>query len=322
MNFTITGTGSALPKKVVVNDDLSEIVDTSDEWIKKRTGISSRRILSDETLTDIACKAAEAAVTDSKIDIADLDLIIVSTIRGDYFTPSLACIIQGHIGASCPSFDISAACTGFIYALDIANSYFMSDRVKNILIVSADAMSHMVDWNHRSTCVLFGDGAGAVMLSKGNDLLSIKITAESNIDTINIPNVIGNCPFSSAEETSSFISMNGKETYKFAVAAILKNTADVAQAANIDLDDIDYFLIHQANIRIIEAAQQRMNISPEKFLCNIETTGNTSSATIPILLDQENKKGTFKPGDILVLNSFGAGLTTGAAIIRWGKKTN
>ncbi len=322
MNFTVAGTGSALPKKVITNDDLSKIVDTDDEWIKKRTGISSRHILSDETITDIAFMAADAAIADSKIDVADLDLIIVSTVSSDYLTPSLACIIQGHIGATCPAFDISAACTGFIYALDIAKNYFQSGNAKNILIVSADAMSRIVDWTHRSTCVLFGDGAGAVVLSKGSDLLAIKLTSESNLDIISIPHVTGNSPFSELKKDLSYIKMDGRETYKFAFAAICKNTNDVAQLAGIDVNDIDYFITHQANIRIIEAAQQRMNVPIEKFLNNIDSAGNTSSATIPILLDQENKKGTFKPGDILVLNSFGAGLTTGAAIIRWSKTTN
>lgn len=319
MSFSIIGTGSAMPKDIKTNNDLKEIVDTSDEWISTRTGIKQRHICSKESITDLAVKAAKDALKDANTEAEDIDLIILATISSDYITPSLACIVQNNIGAVCPAFDLNAACTGFIYALDIAASYFESGRANKILVIAADAMSRLLDFKDRATCVLFGDAASAVVLKKGDDLLSIKLTATGDEKALYAKNVNGNCPFKEETETDTFLHMNGQEIYKFAVTAMCNDIKDVIKTAEIETDKVSYVLPHQANIRIIEAAQKKLKIDSQKYLTNIDCYGNTSAASIPLLLDDANKSGTFKNGDILVLSAFGAGLTTGACVIRWNK---
>ena len=319
MNFSIIGTGSALPSCTKTNDDLSKIVDTSNEWISSRTGIKERRICVDESLTDLTCDSAVKALNDAGITADKIDLIICATISSDYITPSLACIIQKKIGACCPAFDVNAACTGFIYALDIAAGYFAREKAQKILILAADAMSRILDWTDRSTCVLFGDAAGAVVLSKGDDLLSIKLTAAGDETSLYAPNVSGNCPFYKQRDTDPFLKMNGQGIYKFAVSAMCSDIEAVIKDAKITKDDIDYVLPHQANIRIIEAAQKRLKIPKEKYMTNIERYGNTSAVSIPLLLDEGNRNNLFKKGDLIAMSAFGAGLTTGACVIRWNK---
>lgn len=319
MSFSIIGTGSALPQDKITNNDLKEIVDTSDEWISTRTGIKQRHICAKESITDLAVKAAKQALIDANTEAKDIDLIILATISSDYITPSLACIVQKSIGAVCPAFDLNAACTGFIYALDIAASYFESNRANKILVVAADAMSRLLDFKDRATCVLFGDAASAVVLKKGDDLLSIKLTATGDDKALYAKNVIGNCPFKEEDKADTFIHMNGQEIYKFAVTAMCNDINDVIETARIDREKISYVLPHQANIRIIEAAQKKLKIDPQKYLANIDRYGNTSAVSIPLLIDEANKNGKFKNGDILVLSAFGAGLTTGACVIRWNK---
>lgn len=319
MSFSIIGTGSAMPKDIKTNNDLKEIVDTSDEWISTRTGIKQRHICSQESITDLAVKAAKDALIDADTRAEDIDLIILATISSDYITPSLACLVQKNIGAVCPAFDLNAACTGFIYALDIAASYFESGRANKILVIAADAMSRLLDFKDRATCVLFGDAASAVVLKKGDDLLSIKLTATGDEKALYAKNVNGNCPFKEETEIDTFLHMNGQEIYKFAVTAMCNDIKDVIKTAEIETDKVSYVLPHQANIRIIEAAQKKLKIDSQKYLTNIDRYGNTSAASIPLLLDDANKNGTFKNGDILVLSAFGAGLTTGACVIRWNK---
>lgn len=319
MSFSIVGTGSAVPNCIKTNDDLSKIVDTSDEWIRTRTGIRERRIITSESLTDLTHTAAESALKNANIKAEELDLIICATISSDYITPSLACIVQKEIGANCPAFDVNAACTGFIYALDIAAGYFERNRAKNVLILAADAMSRILDWTDRSTCVLFGDAASAVVLSKGNDLLSVELTATGNETALYAPNVSGNCPYSEKEKTEPYISMSGQEIYKFAVSAMCSDIKSVIEKAGITSDDIDYVLPHQANTRIIDAAQKRLKIPKDKYMTNIEKYGNTSAVSIPLLIDEANRNGIFKKGDLIVMSAFGAGLTTGACVIRWNK---
>lgn len=317
MSFNIIGTGSCYPHRIVTNDDLSKMVDTNDEWISTRTGVKERRICTEESVTELATNAAKNALIDAKIDIDDVDLIICATIRGDYATPSLACMVQREIGAKCPAFDVNAACTGFIYALDVASVYFESNRVKKVLVIAADAMSKFVDWSDRATCVLFGDGAGAVVLSKGEGLLSIKLTAKGNSDLLHIKNAPGNSPFSNNIKEDSYVAMNGQEVYKFAISAIVNDITDVIKEAGIEEDDIDFVLPHQANMRIIEGASHRLRIPKEKYYTNLERFGNTSAASIPILLDELNKDKKIKKDNILVLSAFGGGLTTGACVLRW-----
>ncbi|HWS29529.1 MAG TPA: beta-ketoacyl-ACP synthase III [Clostridia bacterium] len=321
MSFTIVGTGSAYPARVVTNDELSQLVDTTDAWIFSRTGVKERRVLTSETLEDIAFEAASRALENAGIAPEKLDLIVCATIRNDYITPSLACMLQKRLGASCFSMDINAACSGFLYALDVADGYFTRKRVKNALVVAAEALSKMTDWTERSTCVLFGDGAGAAVLQEGDGLLSLRLSARGNETPLNIPNIEGKSPFSQIEERPQCVYMSGQDVYKFAVNALCRDLEAVIEDAGVRQEDIAYVLPHQANLRIIEAAIGKLNIGGEKYLVNIERFGNTSAASIPILLDEFNRKNFFNDGDLLALSAFGGGFTSGACVLRWCKKS-
>jgi 3-oxoacyl-[acyl-carrier-protein] synthase-3 len=320
MSFNIIGTGSAYPLCAKSNDELSQYVETSDEWISTRTGIKSRYISTSESISDFAEQAAIHALENADTSPEELDLIICATIRGDFMTPSLACVLQKRLGATCPAFDVNAACTGFIYALDIAVGYFARKRAKKILIVAAEEMSKLVDWKDRSTCVLFGDGAGAAVLSEGDGLLSIKLSASGSEDVLRINSTAGNSPFSEISALDPYLFMNGKEVYKFAVAAMCGDLEEVIREAGLSQQDIDFVLPHQANSRIIETAKSKLNIPAERYRTNIERFGNTSSASIPILLDELNRAGELEPGNLLALSAFGGGLTTGACVIQWKKE--
>lgn len=320
MSFNIIGTGSAWPQCSKSNEELSQIIDTSDEWISTRTGIKSRHVSTGETITDFATEAARRALEDAGIEPGELDLIICATARGEYITPSLACLVQKRIGAHCPAFDLNAACTGFLYALDVSLCYFETDRAKKILIVAAEAMSKLLDWTDRATCVLFGDGAGAAVLSEGDGLLSIKIRASGNEEPLHIENTEGNCPFSERGAATQFLKMNGKDVYKFAVSSMCADLQEVIREAGLTQDDIDFVVPHQANMRIIETAKKGLSIAPEKYRYNIDRFGNTSSASVPILLDELNQTGELKEGNLLALAAFGGGLTSGACVLRWTKE--
>lgn len=320
MSFTIKGTGSAVPKLRVTNDELSRMVETSDEWISSRTGVRERRVLSDETLTDLAMQAAQRALEDAKVEPGELDLILCATIRSDHLSPSMGCILQGQLGAVCPAMDVNAACSGFMYALDVVAAYFDSGRANKVLLVAAEALSPVVDWTDRGTCVLFGDAAGAVVLEKGEDLLAIRLYAKGTSEPLRVSAHPYRSPFMKAvpeEESGGKVFMNGQEVYKFAVGAMCDGLRAVMAQAGLEDGDVDWVLPHQANIRIIEAAKQRLSIAPERFLHNIERYGNTSAASIPVLLDECRREGRFSPGDILAMSAFGAGLTSGACLIRW-----
>lgn len=317
MGFKIIGTGSAHPAMAQTNDDLAKFMDTSDEWIYTRTGIKSRYVCTDETITDVAVDAGRAALENAGISPDELDYIICTTIRGDCFTPSLACVIQKRLGAHCPAFDLNAACSGFIYALDVADGFFARKRTKKILIVSCENMSKMLDWNDRSTCVLFGDGAGAVVLEQGDNLLSLYLSAQGDDEVMFIPNVSGNSPFNKTEKPDSYLTMHGQDVYKFAVNAMEHDLRKVIEDAGLKQDEVDHVLPHQANIRIINTARKKLEIPEDRYHTNIERYGNVSSAAIPILMDELNRANVFKSGDILALSAFGGGLTTGACVIRW-----
>ncbi len=320
MGFSLIGTGSAYPARRVTNDELSRLVDTSDEWIRSRTGVCERRVLTGESLTDIAHDAAVRALQDAGVEPGELDLIVCATIRNDYITPSLACVLQKRLGASCVAMDINAACSGFLYALDVADGYFARRRVKKALVVAAEAMSKLVDWTDRATCVLFGDGAGAAVLAEGDDLLSLRISASGNTESLGIPNIEGDSPFSENMGKRPHVFMNGQDVYKFAVNALCRDLEAVIEAAGIRREDIAYVLPHQANSRIIDAAISKLGIAAEKYLVNIERFGNTSAASIPILLDEFRRKNAFHPGDLLALSAFGGGFTTGACVLRWRRE--
>ncbi|MDD2594959.1 MAG: ketoacyl-ACP synthase III [Bacteroidales bacterium] len=318
--MNITGTGSAHPSLTVTNEMLADFLDTSDEWIVTRTGIKQRQIISNERLEDLAATAADNALTDAGIKASELDFIICSNVVNEYITPSMSCIIQGKIGAECPCIDINGACAGFIYALDMANSFFQSkSEINTILIVCAEEPTRMVDWQQRNTCVLFGDGAGAVVLTRGNDFKAVKLTSISKSEALYQMRKLESTPFISKDEPDGPLVMKGQDVFKLAVAASLKDIECVVRESGNTYDDVDHYLLHQANIRIIETIRNYINQSEEKFPHNIENYGNTSSASIPILLDELNRNKQLKCGDTLVLSAFGAGFTAGACLFKWSK---
>ena len=318
MSFNIIGTGMYVPEKIVTNDDLSKVVDTTDEWITQRTGIKERRVCVDENITDLAVKAATNALENANITAKDLDLIVVATISSQYSTPSQACIVQREIGANCPAFDINAACSGFVYALDVVAGFFARDRVENVLVIASEHLTGIVDWEDRATCVLFGDGAGAVVLSKGDSLKAISLTAKGNVHALNAPKGENTSPYITYEKYHKpVLYMDGHEVYKFAVSSMVREIKKVIKQAGYTQDDIDYVIPHQANERIIDAAMSKLDIPAEKYIKNVKLFGNTSASCMPIALSQANDKNLFKKGDVICLCSFGAGLTTGSCVLVW-----
>lgn len=315
MSIKIIGTGISIPEKTVTNHDLSQFLDTSDEWISSRTGISERHIVTSETATSMAEQAGIMALENAGITPSDIDLLICTTIAGDYLTPSLACCVSEKIGTTCPATDLNGACTGFIYALDMASAYIQSKKAKNVLIISSEVMSKLADWNDRSTCVLFGDGAGAVVVSHGDSLKYINIGTNGTVAPLKMPVSSGNSPYRQID--GSFLQMDGTEVFKFAVSTINKQTKLALSALNIDRDHIDFYLLHQANKRIINSARTKLGVSQEKFPVNIQKYGNISSASIPVLLHELVSENKIHAGTKLLLSAFGAGLTYGTAIIEW-----
>ena len=311
----IKGTGSVLPKKIVTNDMLSEFLDTSDQWIASRTGVRSRKVISDEKLEDMAIEAALLALEDTGMNAGDLDLIICSNVVNEYITPQLSCIIQGGIGASCPCMDINCACAGFLYALDIAESYNKAGKARNVLIVCAEEPTRMTDWTDRRTCVLFGDGAAAVVLGEGEGIKGISLSAASATDKLWQYRVLQLTPYITKEEHDVPLQMKGQDVFKFAVKAAGKDISKTLSDAGVRPDDVDWYLVHQANIRIIEAIQDYLEQPESKFPVNIYDHGNSSSSSCPILLDENRRKGLLREGDIVVLSAFGAGFVSGAAVI-------
>lgn len=319
MSFRIVGTGSCLPDRIVENEAFRDFVDTSDEWIVSRTGIRRRHFVKEEKMRDLVLRSSIRALEDAGCLSSELDFILCSTIQGDYITPSLACLLQADLGARCPAMDINAACSGFLYALDVAASFFAAKKAKKILVVGAEQLSKFIDWNDRNTCVLFGDGAGAVVLEEGDCLLSIRLGSYGQKENLSIPGSSSPGPFLNSSGPASYISMNGQEIFKFAVSAIQREIRAVTEDAGITTEEVDFFLLHQANGRIIESARNRMKQSPEKFPTNYQECGNTSSASIPLLLDALNASGRLKNGDLLLMSAFGGGLTTGTCLLRWSR---
>ena len=313
----ISGTGSALPKKVVTNDMLAQFLDTSDEWIKTRTGVSSRFVISDERLEDLAAVAARKALADAGIRADELDFIICSNVVNEYITPQLSCIIQGAIGAKCPCIDINCACAGFIHAIEMAESFYKAGRVKNVLIVCAEEPTRMTDWSDRRTCVLFGDGAGAAVLTPGDNIRSVKLSAASATEKLWQYRTLQPTPYITKEESDTPLKMKGQEVFKFAVTAASKDITRALKESELKPSEIDHYLLHQANIRIINAIQHYLEQPAEKFPTNVENHGNSSSACCPILLDECNRKGLFKKGDKIAMSAFGAGFVSGAVVMEW-----
>lgn len=317
MKMKISGTGSALPRKIVTNDMLAQFLDTSDEWIRTRTGVTSRHVISDEKLEDLAREAAEKALLDAGVRADDLDFIICSNVVNEYITPQLSCILQGAIGATCPCIDINCACAGFIHALEIAESFYKAGKVKNVLVVCAEEPTRMADWNDRRTCVLFGDGAGAAVLTPGDNIKSIKLSAITATDKLWQMRMLQPTPYITKEETETPLQMKGQEVFKFAVTAASRDITRALEESSMSAEDIDYYLLHQANIRIINSIQNYLKQPAEKFPTNVESHGNSSSASCPILIDECNRKGMFRRGDKIAVSAFGAGFVSGAVVFEW-----
>ena len=321
MTTKIIGTGSAVPEQVVTNDDLSKVVETNDEWIRTRTGIRERRIATEGSGTShMAAEAARKALENAGISAEELDIIILATSSADCCFPSGACEVQAAIGAShAAAFDLSAACSGFVYALNTAHSFFKAGIYKTGLVIGADTLSKLIDWNDRGTCVLFGDGAGAAVV-RAEETGSFHMTMGADGtrgSALACPGrTTGNFLTEKGPELG-YMTMDGQEVFKFAVKTVPESINKVLAESETDIEEIKYFILHQANYRIFESIAKRLKIPMEKLPTNLERFGNTSGATIPILLDEMNREGKLQQGDKLILAGFGAGLTWGATLLEW-----
>ncbi len=322
---SIIGTGSYVPERVLTNADLEKMVDTNDEWIVTRTGIKERRIAADdESTSDLAAKAALAAMENAGITADEIDLILVATVTPDMFFPSTACFVQTKIGATnAACFDVSAACSGFLYAVEIAQQFITSHTYDTILVIGAEKLSSIVDWTDRNTCVLFGDGAGAAILRHrggGHGVVSTFMGSDGGLsDILYIPGGGSRFPINkdNADQRLNCIKMNGKETYKHAVTSMLEATQRVLADANLKPEDLACIIPHQANLRIIEAIAHRLKIPMDRFMINLDRYGNTSAAAVAIALDEANRTGRMEVGDYVLLVVFGGGLTWASSVIQW-----
>lgn len=325
MRSRIIGLGSYVPEKVLTNHDLEKIVETSNEWIIDRTGIRERRIASDDEATsDLAFAASQAALKDAGIKPDDLDFIIVATVTPDMLFPSSACLVQQRLGAQGVfAFDISAACSGFLYALSVADQYIRSGIYRTGLIIGADVFSKVIDWTDRNTCVLFGDGAGAAVLQADcgdGGIISTHLHSDGTLwDLLYIPGGGSRNPPSDEmlKNRLQYVKMRGNETFKVAVNTMSEAIKEVLKHNGLTADDIKLFIPHQANLRIIQAISKKLNISMERFKINLDIYGNTSAASIPIALYEAVREGRVTEGDYVLLEAFGGGLTWGAALIKW-----
>ena len=315
------GFGHCLPSKVLTNDDMAKMVDTNDEWIRTRTGICSRHISENETTSDLAFQAAQMALKTAAITAEDLDMIIVATVTPDNTTPSVAAKISGRLGTRSGTIctDISAACSGFVYALTMADNMVRLGQIKTALVIGAECLSKVVDWTDRNTCVLFGDGAGAVIIrakagegtAADTGVLATKLYADgSHYDNLKTSGGV------STTQTAGFISMDGKEVFKYAVNSLTQAAESVMEQAGVASADIDFVIPHQANIRIIEGVEKKLGLDDSKMIVSVDHHGNTSAASIPLALSENYASGRLKKGDLVVLTAMGAGFTWGGAIVR------
>lgn len=319
MTGKIIGTGSCLPEKVVTNQELSERMDTSDEWIKERTGIRKRHIISEgETTSTLAAEAARRALTMAGIQAEEVDLILLATSSGNTQVPAASCWVQSMIGAfHAACYDISAACSGFVFALNTAQAFIRSGMARLVLVIGADTISNLVDWEDRSSCILFGDGAGAVVVQATEEEIpfhgimhtdsrkAASLVAESRHQTI------------SPVRENTFLRMDGKEIFKFALTKVPQIISEVLEEAGCQAEDVDLFVLHQANGRILESVGKKLKVSSEKIPVNVDEYANFSAGTVPVLLDQLNRGGKLKRGMKLIFSGFGAGLTWGAIYMEW-----
>lgn len=323
----IVGIGSYLPEKVLTNADLEKMVETNDEWITTRTGIKERRIADEGSATsDLAIEAARRALDDAGVKPEEIDLIVLSTATPDMFFPATACIVQEKLGCvNAAGFDLLAGCSGFVYALSVGSQFINTGLYKNVLVIGSDTLSRITDWQDRATCVLFGDGAGAAVLQpveKGQGILAIELGANGQYgDVLYMPGGGSRIPATneSVDAREHYIKMSGQGLFKIAVKVMGDAATKALENAGIKQDEIDWLVPHQANYRIIEAAAKRLGLDMDKVYVNLDKYGNTSTATIPIALDEAVKSGKIKKGDNVVLVGFGAGLTWAASVMKWCK---
>lgn len=316
----ICGTGSYVPDHVLDNDDLSKMVETNDEWIRERTGVVRRHIIEEDTTVSMAVNASLKALENSGVAPEELDLIIVSTFTSEVLLPCTACEVQQRIGAiHATGFDLNAACTGFVFAYNTAQAYIASGMYRTVLIIGAESLSNTVNWKDRGTCILFGDGAGAAVLraEEGEVCQPVTYSDGSKGSALTCMSRHRKSYVTEGEDFESYMQMDGQAVFKFAVKKVPEVVREVLEKADVLVDEIDYFILHQANKRIVEAVAKRLHQGIEKFPMNMDEYGNTSSASIPILLDEMNQKGLLKKGQKLVLAGFGAGLSWGATYLEW-----
>lgn len=316
----IIGTGSYLPDKIVSNDDLAKVVDTNDEWIFERTGIRERRLTTGMENSELAIEAAKRALIDSGINTKEIDLIIVATATSDYVTPSIACIVQGALEIpNAIAFDVNAACSGFVFALHTAYCYMLAGGIRNALIIGSETLSKITDYEDRGTCILFGDAAGAVVVKADKDsLYHCEIgTDGEKAQVIHCKQLPLTNMLVKRKVKQDYLHMDGHEVYKFVLRVIPKLIKNTVEEVDLKIEDISFFILHQANLRINEAVAKKLGQSMEKFPHNLHKTGNTSAASVPVLLDELNKQGKLKEGEKIVLCSFGGGLSWASAILEW-----
>ncbi|MBI2985879.1 MAG: ketoacyl-ACP synthase III [Deltaproteobacteria bacterium] len=326
MKSVILGTGSELPAKVVTNASLGRLVDTSDEWITTRTGIKERRILEEGKGTaDMAYRASVRALKDAALEAKDVEAIIVGTATPDYPFPSSACVLEDMLGArKAFSFDVNAACCGFINALAVADSFIRTGMVRNALVVGSDALSRLLNWKDRGTCILFGDGAGAVVVGASRDgahgILSTRLRTDgSYVKQLYVPagGSLKPASLESVRKNEHTIAMNGKEVFKVAVRSMEEISREALREAEVSVDEVSLVIPHQANLRIITALAERLKVPMSKVMVNLDRYGNTSAASVPVALDEARREGRIRRGDIVLLNAFGAGFAWGAAVVRF-----
>ena len=324
MKSCIAGIGSYVPARVLTNADLERMVATSDEWIRERTGIRERRIAATgEACSDLAVQAGKRALTAAGLSATDLDMILVATCTGDYPLPATACLVQHQLGATkAAACDLSAACCGFVYALSVADAYIKTG-MRHVLVIGSEVMSAITDWTDRNTCVLFGDGAGAAVISASDGkrgILSTHLRSDGTLcELIMVPGGGSRTPPSEKviDERLQYIKMKGNETFKVAVRTLEEIARSTLSANHLRVEDIDLYVPHQANIRILKAVMERLGLPIEKVMLNVDRYGNTSAASIPIALDEAVREGRIKDGSLVMLGAFGAGLTWASAVIRW-----
>ena len=320
MTTRIIGTGSYVPEQIVTNDDLSKIVETNDEWIRSRTGIRERRIATEDGTSDMAAKEAARAIEQAAILPEEIDLILLATSSPDSCFPNGACEVQAKLGAvNAACYDISAACTGFVFALSTAHAFISAGIYKTALVIGADVLSKLIDWTDRGTCVLFGDGAGAaVVRADETGILGLNMHSNGEKGGVLTCGSRSNGNFLLGRKPElGYMTMDGQEVFKFAVKKVPECMNEVLRETGYTTQDIDHFVIHQANFRIIESIAKRLKVDVDKFPANMERYGNTSGASVPILLDELNRKGQLKRGEKMILSGFGAGLTWGAILLEW-----